>query len=464
MFSKSYRSLGLLVSVVILALPVASCVSNRTVASNAVDFNLAIESSQNQMLLLNVLRASNRRPMYLTGIAKVTGSNSAEFTIGLEIPFHDGDDAGKGTPSGTFGNNPTYDVPVFDTKEFMTGFLSPIKPELLAYYWDQGWPQELLVHLLVHRVRVRVTDPRNKTITDYFFLNRPVVADKLCDLEKFSRWVNVFLREGDPSFEEREEEALVGPALSGKEVQELKDLIAVSKEKLQLKPLDPPGRTQFQLIQKTSKIVLEVQTMDNIYLWTTAAKDEAADLCNNEHPNKPYPQEEMTEAANAEQRVSTEIREVEVQDEKGKKVKVKIEITLFLRSPEGVLYYLGQLARAQERQLFPRICLDGDLEPLLVLRRSGTGCSGAVVETKYDGNTYLVPRAMDENKIACGSDWQSGQGNAVLRPWKDQPLHGTDLCEQGRSMHALSLLTQLISLQKTGEGLPTTSTVRVIGQ
>lgn len=116
-----------IIFLLILPLFAVSCVSNKTLASNAVSYNLAVERAQNRMLFLNVIRASDRLPMYLTDVSKVTGSIKSDVTASLAVPFG-GTGAGKNivTPGTTYSLNPTFDVNVLSTQEFMRGFLQPI--------------------------------------------------------------------------------------------------------------------------------------------------------------------------------------------------------------------------------------------------------------------------------------------------------------------------------------------------
>ena len=58
------------------------------IASTTTDYNLVVERVQNEMLLLNIVRASKRRPMYFTGFNLLRGSLSYNFQTGnIAIPF-----------------------------------------------------------------------------------------------------------------------------------------------------------------------------------------------------------------------------------------------------------------------------------------------------------------------------------------------------------------------------------------
>ncbi|HET7832459.1 MAG TPA: hypothetical protein VFK88_05790 [Gallionella sp.] len=60
-----------------LSLSLAACGSStimtKNVADQATQYNLAMEKHNNEVLLLNILRASQRRPLYFTAMAKSAG-------------------------------------------------------------------------------------------------------------------------------------------------------------------------------------------------------------------------------------------------------------------------------------------------------------------------------------------------------------------------------------------------------
>ena len=97
-----------------------------------------------------------------------------------------------------------------------------------------------------------------------------------------------------------------------------------------------------------------------------------------------------------------------------------------LRSPEGVVYYLGELARAHldGQPSFVGIARASRKEKFFVLDEDP---QDAIVSVSFDGVRYGIPR------------------------------------DSGRSMHCLSLLSQLISLYKSADGLPRTTGVTIVG-
>jgi hypothetical protein len=130
-------------------------------STRAVDYNLEAEQVQEQTMLLNVVRASLRRPMQFTSLQSITGTASVSGNGTLSFPFGP---AGHRPPkslspdvlglSGTVSGGPSFIVPVLDTQEFYEGILNPISLQIFDYYLEQGFPPDVLFDLFVSKVVV----------------------------------------------------------------------------------------------------------------------------------------------------------------------------------------------------------------------------------------------------------------------------------------------------------------------
>ena len=80
MRARIYRILPF-VAAIALAQVLAACAIIDSYSSRAVDFNREAEQAQEQVLLLNIIRASLRRPMQFTSLQSVTGSGSASGSV-----------------------------------------------------------------------------------------------------------------------------------------------------------------------------------------------------------------------------------------------------------------------------------------------------------------------------------------------------------------------------------------------
>src|SRR4051812_9609339 len=85
------------------AILLGGCASERWIAERATTYNKALERTGNQVLLLNILRASRRRPAYFSFISQVHGGSgvslpSASFSTPVGGGVH-----GPGAVSATLG-------------------------------------------------------------------------------------------------------------------------------------------------------------------------------------------------------------------------------------------------------------------------------------------------------------------------------------------------------------------------
>ncbi len=161
------RTVSRLLNAVIICAGLAACSFNERIADHAIDYNKTVEEAHNSLLLLNILRAKDRGPMHFTAISQVRGKLTLKSTgsLGLKIPFGEPSNVFPLTPSIELSqtSSPSFDIAILDTKQFMSGILSPIKKSLFAFYWHQGWPQEVLLYLFIHKVDISYNPWKKET-------------------------------------------------------------------------------------------------------------------------------------------------------------------------------------------------------------------------------------------------------------------------------------------------------------
>jgi hypothetical protein len=200
-------------------------------SGRAVVYNVEAEQAQGKSMLLNIVRASLRRPMQFTTVSTITGTASASGTAGysapVNVPFRP---PTNGTSIGTFpalptwtlngsvSGGPAFTVPVLDTQEFYQGLLKPIPGQIYDLFVQSNYPHDVLFNLFVERVIMARADcpPKDHLPTcEYDFHNSPyneteldlfqVLGDYLADLHlstestptpdiPFDRPLNVNLR------------------------------------------------------------------------------------------------------------------------------------------------------------------------------------------------------------------------------------------------------------------------------
>ncbi len=124
------------------------CSLGQPIARQAIDYNAAVETSANSLLLRNILRARDEMPLHFTTIPQIRGSmNLGLGQPGLLVPTAGG--AGSVLGLGLSGGvSPSFDVSALDTQEFIRGLLEPLEPQIFRYYLERGYPEEMLLLLL----------------------------------------------------------------------------------------------------------------------------------------------------------------------------------------------------------------------------------------------------------------------------------------------------------------------------
>lgn len=374
----------LLVAALAASLSLSGCVPGASLSSRAVDYNTAAEAARNEMLLLNVLRARDRRPMVFTGLSRITGSVRAEARVGATATLSAGaPDVQAYSPSFGFTDSPTFDVAVLDSQEFTRGVMTPVSTEVLEYFWDQGYNREVLLYLVVDRVELECgaagaspsvvleNDP-----TEPSFAAFSALAAELADS---GRW------EFDDSRTER-----VGPPVDAAEARRLPTLVQISSSPLRLRPL-PDGTFQ---LEKTS-------TKMRLALPRSAACGGA--------PARLYDSRAALEAA----------ARLAPSEACGRVV---------MRSPQSILHYLGELARP-EREVVIRPRHPGQPAPerRLFSVRPADACAGSEVSVRYDGGRWEIPRGTGD--CDAGRSMQSlaitAQLLSLLQSSRDLPATST---------------------------------------
>jgi hypothetical protein len=170
-------------------LVLAGCTVVDRFSGRAVEYNLQAEQAQEQALLLNIVRASMRRPMQFTSLQSITGTASASANASVTgaatqqfplvslfniLPGNTNQAINRiategGAGSASISGGPTFVVPVLDTQEFYQGILTPIPLQVLDYYLQQGYPPEVLFNIFVQKVEItRIDDGGCRQFT---FLN-----------------------------------------------------------------------------------------------------------------------------------------------------------------------------------------------------------------------------------------------------------------------------------------------------
>jgi hypothetical protein len=265
---------------------------------------------------------------------------------------------------------------------------------VIEYFWDQGFNRELLFYLCVERIELAC--PGGGGAGDYDLR----ILDNDPDGSAFEPFKALLYATADSGRWEQDAHQVeaVGPPVSAESVARLDTLIHVAESNLALRPL-PDGT--WQLERETSKRRLVVPGV-------AACGRGPLDL-------HLYDSKETFDAA-------------------GRAAGGEIRGRVVLRSPQSVLYYMGELIRpgGEAALIRARHSAQSEESRRLFVVREGGRCPRAEVRVEYEGAAYEIPR---------------GEGE----------------CEAGRSMQVLAFAGQLLALQQSATDLPA-GTLRVVGQ
>jgi hypothetical protein len=464
-------------------LALAGCVSfSEQVREHTLAYNFAQEDIANQTFLLNALRARDSRPMHFTTLSKVTGKLTVSGEGELGVPFGGNVDAAGSvnslTPSLSVSSSPSFDVVPENKSAFMRGITTPVTLGLFSRYWHQGWPKDLLVHLLIRKIEVVPVAAANGDAGSRpirVFVNAPDAPD--AGRETCTRG---FLVGG--AFVDRtayKNGSHSGTAIPALQISTGGSVVTFDADRPS--EIDPnnvetdwcryevfkffidlylprlrlfEGRPRDQVLQATSRelsigelaALVEVaerkgvsleRTGDEVIVKVTQSRPVAVCIVRSEDVTK-VPAD--ASAAQADEfcppgeleQVSSEASSFSFIQESDREPG-SYSVTAHFRSAQSVVFYLGEILRAHRggrvicidsRSSGTNPCPDGEV-PLFVVRASEAG--GEVAVPYLDGKTYSIP----------------SEG-------------------AGRSMTALSLLTQIFALSRQAAELPSTSTVNVI--
>ncbi len=210
---NSRRSWLLLTIAAVLG--VAGCAAVDDFASRSTQFNIEAEQTQNQVLLLNVIRASKRRARAFTALQTVTGTASATGGLSLSLPFGRNNGPNNlGLTSGMSGG-PTFAVSVLDSQEFYQGIMKPIPMPTIDFYVQQRYPRSLLFNLFLSSIVIR----QEGTSVD--IANYPGTND---DLDRFQLAVDYLINLGLTTETVKSSASGFGPVRTAKEVLSLADV------------------------------------------------------------------------------------------------------------------------------------------------------------------------------------------------------------------------------------------------
>jgi hypothetical protein len=107
-----------------------------------------------------------------------------------------------------------------------------------------------------------------------------------------------------------------------------------------------------------------------------------------------------------------------------------------------------RVANRKESPKIPYICIQNHFQPLFVALPSDR-CQGSQVEVNGGRGRFSVPAVLDNSAPESCDDG-------------DIRIDDANRCDAGRSMQALRLVSQIMSMQKSAKDLPSAGVVRLL--
>ncbi len=432
-------------------------------AVDPVDYNTVLEKAQNEMLLLNIVRASKRSPMYFTSISQFTGNET--YTLGtgsITIPFGRMGAATSAyslAPTGTFSTTPQVSIAVWDKKDFLAGMYKPLNLGIVQYYWQEGWQPAILLNLFVRTMKIQKKPSKNERQRT----SQLSVSGSLDNPESYT-----------PPTDKQNREALAFQQYSTFQgnLRKYSDCELVSeKEKTPIGPKIVLQNYTGNVPKKglRNELVAKVAELKDI---ADGAKKAGLILePTKEHDGYQIYKEETDYyfMRNGNKIAKVVAEDGSIHEPDGERSVDLDTIYVILRSPEEMLYYLGELTRADAKP-------DGDIAtitlpcgkkvPLFIACKAEDIVK---INKKIDIQNEKNPKAPQIAEIDPDKPFFAAVGygqNKIKNPTYVIPRLKSDNdewgCDADNSMHILSLISLLIDKQKSAAEAPTTTSPVVI--
>lgn len=406
----------------------AACTGGNHMVVTARDANLALEQSTNEMLLLNIIRASQQKPMYFTGLADVTMTDTARLAGTLTLPFGgDATNAFNFSPSFFFEARPGFKVQILDNKEFINALHTPVGLDTLDFFLSLGWSAEFLFYMFTESVVTEDGPLRNiafsvaKTHERYAAKADEKIDTMTTELDDFREKVTL-LFDGQPMVEEVGKKRVpAGPVLAASAVEQNQVLTQILALKEKGISLEDACQVAKEIAKGDSDIEFPDGFLDGVDCDADAAKQYVM-LKGKSQSVLAYDVEKDDETI-VRCTVTTTMRTEDSEDCVIKQIN--------LRSLQGMLYFLGLITQAYAHD---------DTLPDKPL-----GVPGLFTR---DVSLFAVWKGQEDGKTALSVEYGGATYNV---PEKENNL----------SMLSLNLISQLISLLKDPKNIPTSSTVNI---
>jgi hypothetical protein len=196
------KSITRLMSVAAVAIAIGACGYSPVIIEDTISYNRAVAISTDQMLLLNIIRASKREPTYYTRLEGNTESTGLSTTNSLTLPFSKTKATNinppTGTPSAVYtlagiaasiglgaSDSSVLTLQTLDDKKYENGLMFPLDGSYVELYWHEGFQKDLLLLFFVNSIDAKRSE-LDQIKKDLFEQcgSKPKELEKLCTAYK----------------------------------------------------------------------------------------------------------------------------------------------------------------------------------------------------------------------------------------------------------------------------------------
>lgn len=400
---------GLAVKALSISVLVVGCYGGGMIERDALAYNQALSSFWNQQLFLNIVRASERAPMYFTAVTTVQQGYTVNSSFEPKLFLENFRDKAEALLKMGVSGGPTMVMGTLDSDKFMKGFLHPVDLDVFKLYLDLGWPKEMLLLLFVRTLELKLPAAENMAAD----------AKGKKEVEELRAAFGFEEKTTEVTYEGALDEHVGGGPTDDIPPQNAEEALKKLYPTF-LKYRDVMRALARMLEEKKAKLIFETEA-DNIgpaLLEADAKKPEFLALAQKDGFSINFDKKENKYQL---QRAKKGARIV-FQSLEGTPVVVAGVIKV--RSPEAILYHLGEIVRFCDKWNAAPVKvygkkLDEPKLPLFFARRRKSE-DDPLLSVTFRNNEYVIPK----------------EGS-------------------GASNHVLELASQLVMIYKSSEGLPT---------
>ncbi len=201
-------------AVIAVGASLCGCASGDHFAGRLTNYNIEAEKAQDEAIVLNILRAAQRRPLSFTELQNVTSSGTPSGSVGFGVPLaqNGGSMASTFSPTLSLSGGPTLAAGFINTQDFYQGILKPIPISTIDLFIQRGIPSDLLFNLLFSRVIVTaIPGEADSASPETFTASNDVRSPER--LAAYQRLIQVLLNRGLTTGPDKSEPTIVGPPI-----------------------------------------------------------------------------------------------------------------------------------------------------------------------------------------------------------------------------------------------------------